>query len=69
VDHTRFLVVDDFEPWRRLVCAMLKGHAEIQVVGEASDGFEAVRMAEELRSELILLRHRVAGRDYSRPAL
>ena len=50
----RVLVVDDFAPWRRLVPILLN-KAELQVVGEASDGLEAIREAEELQPDLILL--------------
>jgi DNA-binding NarL/FixJ family response regulator len=51
----RVLVVDDFEPFRRLVCSMLGNRSTLQIVGEASDGLEAVRQAEELKPDLILL--------------
>ena len=51
----RILLVDDFAPWRRLVPAILRGKPELQVVGEASDGAEAVRKAQELQPDLILL--------------
>ena len=51
----RILVVDDYEPFRRFVCAMLEARPELQVVGEAADGFEAVQKAEELHPDLILL--------------
>jgi DNA-binding NarL/FixJ family response regulator len=50
----RILVVDDFEPWRRWVCSELRKH-QIDVVGEASDGLEAVRKAQTLEANLILL--------------
>ena len=53
--RARTLVVDDYDPWRRHICAELKARPELQVVGEASDGLEAVRMCEELKPELILL--------------
>ena len=49
------LVVDDFERFRRLACSMLGKNPELQVVGEASDGLEAVRKAEELQPDLIVL--------------
>ena len=49
------LVVDDFEPWRQQVCSALKTRLELQLVGEASDGLEAVQKAEELKPDLILL--------------
>ena len=51
----RTLVVDDYDPWRRHICAELKTRPELQVVGEASDGLEAVRMCENLKPDLILL--------------
>lgn len=51
----RVLVVDDFEAWRRSVCSMLQKQTELQVIGEASDGLEAVQKAEELRPDLVLL--------------
>jgi DNA-binding NarL/FixJ family response regulator len=49
------LVVDDYEPFRRFVNAMLKEIPQLQVVGEAADGFEAVRKANELQPDLMLL--------------
>ncbi len=51
----RILIVEDFEPIRRFMVSMLQEIPEFQVVGEASDGFEAVRKTEELRPDLILL--------------
>ena len=51
----RVLVVDDYEPFRRFVCSMLEQKAELRVIGEASDGLEAVQKAEELQPDLILL--------------
>jgi DNA-binding NarL/FixJ family response regulator len=51
----RVLVVDDYEPFRRFVCATLGASPELQVVGEAADGLQAVQKAEELQPDLILL--------------
>src|SRR3954452_14053340 len=51
----RVLVVDDFEPIRKLVCLKLQDDPQLQVVWQASDGLEAVQKAEELQPELILL--------------
>ena len=48
-------MVDDFEEFRRLVCSTLKKRPNLPVICEASDGFEAVRKAEELQPDLILL--------------
>ena len=51
----RVLVVDDYEPFRRFICSTLETRPELQVVGEASDGLEAVHKAEELQPDLIVL--------------
>ena len=55
VPIVRVLVVDDYEPFRRFVCSTLGRRPDLQVVGEASDGLEAVRKAEELQPDLIVL--------------
>ena len=51
----RVLVVEDFQPFRQLIRSMLGKMADSQIVGEVSDGLEAVREAEELQPDLILL--------------
>src|SRR5271169_6297452 len=53
--QVRVLVVDDYEPFRQFVCLTLQKRPELQVIGEASDGLEAVQKAEELQPDLILL--------------
>lgn len=55
MSSVRVLLVDDYEPFRQFVCSMLAKRTELQVIGEASDGLEAVRKAEELQPDLILL--------------
>ena len=55
LSEVRILVVDDFEKFRQFVVALLGKRPELQVVGEASDGLEALQMAVELRPDLILL--------------
>jgi DNA-binding NarL/FixJ family response regulator len=49
------LVVDDYEPIRRVVRLILQARDDFQIVGEASDGLEAVQKAKELWPDLILL--------------
>jgi DNA-binding NarL/FixJ family response regulator len=49
------LVVDDYEPFRKFVCSSLEKRLELRVVGEASDGLEAVCKTEQLQPDLILL--------------
>jgi DNA-binding NarL/FixJ family response regulator len=51
----RVLVVDDYEPFRRLVRLILQLRDDLQIVGEAADGLEAVQKAKELQPDLILL--------------
>jgi DNA-binding NarL/FixJ family response regulator len=51
----RILVVDDFEAWRRSVISILEQDPDGEVIHEASDGLEAVRMCEELQPDLVLL--------------
>lgn len=49
------LVVDDYVPWRRFVLSSLQKWPEIRVVGEASDGAEAIQKTSQLKPDLILL--------------
>ena len=51
----RVLLVDDYEPWRRFVRLALQEGSLLQVIGEVSDGLEAVQRAQELQPDLILL--------------
>ncbi len=51
----RILIVDDCEPWRRMILSLLQEHPHWQVIGEASDGWEAVQKSKELQPHLILL--------------
>ncbi len=48
-------MVDDYEQWRRFACSTLQKDLDLQVIGEVSDGLEAVQQAQGLRPDLILL--------------
>jgi DNA-binding NarL/FixJ family response regulator len=49
------MIVEDFRSFRQFVCSKLVQRAELQVVCEVADGLEAVRKAEILQPDLILL--------------
>jgi DNA-binding NarL/FixJ family response regulator len=51
----RALVVDDFEPFRKLVCSALIEQMGAQIVGEAADGLDAFHGFGELRPNLVVL--------------
>lgn len=51
----RILVVDDSASFRHHICKMLVTYRNLEVVGEASDGTEAVNKAEQLQPDVILL--------------
>ena len=51
----RVLLVEDYQPFRHFVRATLEARPGLQVIGEASDGFEGVQKAAELHPDLILL--------------
>ena len=51
----RVLIVDDSLLFRRFVHSILGQRQDVQVVGEASDGLEAVQKVQELSPDLILL--------------
>lgn len=51
----RVLVVDDYVPFRRFLLSELGKDLELEIIGEASDGLEAVQKAKELQPDLIVL--------------
>src|SRR5262252_6284521 len=51
----RTLVVDDHKDLRKLLRSILHDKTECIVVGEASDGLQAIEQTKELKPDLILL--------------
>ncbi len=55
------LIVDDEAPTRVRLRQMLAAHADVEVVGEAGTGVQAMEMAAELRPDVILLDIQMPG--------
>jgi DNA-binding NarL/FixJ family response regulator len=51
----RVLLVESSDHWRQNMRRMLEEESGIQVVCEVSDGLKAVRMAEQLQPDVVLL--------------
>jgi two-component system, chemotaxis family, protein-glutamate methylesterase/glutaminase len=51
----RLLVVDDSAYNRRVIAEIFDGHPEVEVVGKAADGEEALRMVGTLRPDVLTL--------------
>ncbi len=54
-NKTTILIADDHPLFRRSVRAVLEDVSDFEVIGEASDGVEAVRMANEMRPDIVLM--------------
>jgi len=53
--NIRVLVVDDVPQVRQDLCMVLTLASDIEIVGEAANGLEAIRQAEALQPEVVLL--------------
>jgi len=60
---TRVVVVDDQTLIRSAVIDILKSHPETEVVGEASDGHEAISVVSELAPDVVLMDIRMPELD------
>jgi len=59
----RVLVVDDHQPVRSAIAALLTCQPDIVVVGEAADGHQAIEKTKALRPDVVLMDIRMPGMD------
>ncbi len=57
----RVLIVDDEEPARQELCFQLEKFEEVEVVGQAGDGIEALALIETLQPHIVLLDIQMPG--------
>lgn len=62
-NRTRVLIADDHPLFRQSVRTVLKNEPDLEVVGEASDGVEAVKMVGELSPDIVLMDITMPGLD------
>lgn len=55
MDHTRILIVDDHEIFRRGLRSLLESRGEFDIAGEAINGLEAIDKAKELQPDIIVM--------------
>jgi DNA-binding NarL/FixJ family response regulator len=55
VSLVRILIVEDFPQFRQFICSTLGERNDLQIIGEAADGLEAVQKAIEMKPDLILM--------------
>ncbi len=60
--HIRLLLVDDHVVMRHGLSTLLAEEADIKIVGEASDGYQAIQMTSQLHPDVILM-------DYGMPRM
>ena len=57
----RILIVDDEPPARSKLTTFLKGEPDVEIIGEAGDGQEAVEAIEKLKPDLVFLDIQMPG--------
>jgi two-component system LytT family response regulator len=63
MNSTKVLIVDDEAPARERLRRMLSKIEDIEVIGEAEDGLQAIEHIERLRLALVLLDIQMPGLD------
>lgn len=53
--NIRILLVDNHKILRDGICSILKGYPDMEVIGEAANGITALRLAEELSPDIVIM--------------
>lgn len=59
----RVLLVDDNAGFRQRLARLLQMEQDMEIVGEAADGHEAIARTRELQPDVVLMDFRMAGMD------
>jgi DNA-binding NarL/FixJ family response regulator len=60
---SRIIIVDDHPLFRSAISHTLEGHSDLEVVGEAANGHQALELCRRLRPELVLMDLRMPEMD------
>jgi DNA-binding NarL/FixJ family response regulator len=60
---TRVLLVDDESLVRRILKQILEGHSDMELVGEAANGVEAIAAVERLHPDIVVMDIRMPALD------
>ncbi len=52
---TKILLVDDHKILRDGICSIVKGYPDMEVIGEAANGKEALQLVEELSPDIVIM--------------
>lgn len=63
IEPIRILLVDDHAIVREGIAALLEGLSEVRVVGQASNGLEALQLAAQLKPDIVLMDIAMQGMD------
>lgn len=53
-DRVRLMIADDHRPYRDGLSRAIRRHGQLELIGEAADGAQAVQLARELNPDLVL---------------
>ena len=59
----RVLIADDHAMLRQGLCSVLRAQPDFEIIGEASDGHQAVNMARQLKPDIVLMDVTMPGLD------